>query len=184
MSIADVLARVFITAAIITIAVPVLFFLVISDIETRLVVDTMKRYIGERCTLLRPWVPEAAKSGAFISLEAINNASNTYHVETTNKALRLLAFKSTLIASTIMLCIGFGVWVFFGSASVYEILGKSFFYVIVFCITEVVFVTLLTKAPILDYSNVDLIFIEKLVDVGRQCVTRVAPDVVNNVTFD
>jgi hypothetical protein len=153
--------------------IPGLFFMTISSAEARLVTGTLHKYINQRCTWVRPWIPKEVTSDELMNYNAYDSG-DTDRMEK-NRRLRRVAFFSTILAMSILLAVGFGIWFFFGKGSLLQLVARSFFYTIVFCITELTFMSIVTRFPLLDSKAIDVALVNRLIDIGKGCKSTNAP---------
>lgn len=162
----DVIARVLVTASLISCAIPVLFFIIISETEAQIVIGSLKSYISNRCSLLRPWIPAGIGSAQLMRPNALPSSAS---VDARNRHLRTLAFQSSILLLAVLLSSGMAIWLYFGRQSLFSLMSRSFFYVLVFCIMEVAFVTVITRVPFLDNNALDLVVLDHLIVSGKSC---------------
>lgn len=163
---ADVIARIFVTASLIACAIPALFFLIVSEAEANIVIGTIRTYIRQRCALLRPWIPAGYGSDRLLTPPPFKG---THAIHKRNDYLRLLAFQSGILVLAILLSSGLAVWYWFGRLPLVDIMGRAFFYTLVFCATELAFVVVITRMPLLDNTALDLAIIDHVIEQGRAC---------------
>jgi hypothetical protein len=166
----DVVARIFITASLIACAIPTLFFIIVSEAEANIVVGTMKAYIRERCALLRPWIPARYSSSQLMDAVGAVSAMGSHRaIEDRNQTLRLLAFQAGILVLAVCASFGLAIWYFYGTSDITDIMGRTFFYTVLFCVTELVFVIIITRMPLLDKRRFDMILLDRIIHQGREC---------------
>ena len=171
-SIGDIVARVFLSAALISCAIPTIFFLIVTESELRIVKDTFKRYIDNRCAFLRPWVAGTLSSEQVINFSSIamsKNTSESDKIESTNVQLRYLAFQSSLLIMVGLMGIAMTIWFLFGRQSTFELMTRTFFYVFIFCVTEIAFIVVMSYLPFYEIRNIDVVILNRLIALGKDC---------------
>lgn len=163
----DIVSRIIVSASLIVCAIPALFFMIVSEAESRIVIGTMKAYIAERCAMLRPWIASDASSEKIMNYKFDENADMDRMEH--NRYLRLLAFQSTILVLAILLSAGMAIWLYFGRQSLGKLMARTTFYVAVFCITELIFVNIITRMPLVEKHSVDMALIDKMIAIGESC---------------
>lgn len=162
----DVIARVLVTAGLISCAVPAIFFMIISEAEAAIVEGTLKSYIAERCVFIRPWIPKGTSSRELLS----NNVPlSDVELNDRNSYLRLLAFQSSILLLAVLLSTGMAMWLYFGRESITSLMTRTFFYCFVFCVTEITFILIISSLPIIEKNVLDIIFLDRLLEAGKAC---------------
>ena len=163
-SVGDVIARVLVTASIIVCMIPTLFFVIIAASEANMIIQTLKTYVTTRCTLMRPWIPAGVTSSDIMSTDIL--APN---VDEHNAYLRKLAFASTIVILAVLLSCGLLIWVYFGKQPLLTLFSRVFFYCFLFAIVEVAFVLIITRMPLINMSDLDVVVLDHLIATGRSC---------------
>lgn len=171
---ADIVARIVIAASLIVCAIPSLFFLIVSEAESRLVIGTLARYIDQRCTLVRPWIPTDTSPDSMM-VYTMGDTAKDMQIHAHNQKLRMVAFQSTILVLCLLMSTGVAIWFFFGTVTMTLIMARIIFYIAIFCIMELIFINTITRLPLIDTRSMDIVVLNHLIEVGQACSTPPGP---------